>query len=133
MRMTTLVALCLTAAGCGGVPESKRFFDDRPVDGFYRVHITETENTCNDRDLDPDAPDPLVEFYLRDDGLYDVRHDSDNIPGPRSIEDVDRTGGVIDHHLSYMNSLDWDYGLVGTASATSEKTKNSATSKEECL
>lgn len=114
MRTFLVLAALATVSACGAASDGARAFDGRPLDGFFVVTPEVLSNTCGNTYDDAEGS-MLVEFYLRDDGLYDIRHGSNVIPGPKLIEEVERDGGNIDYHVDHATSIDVDYRLTGTA------------------
>lgn len=114
MKLLNVLAITLFVSGCGSEPEPKpKFWDGRPVDGYYRVQISHLKNTCGDS-MPSATARPFVDMYLRDDGLYDIRQGSLDIPLPFTLEGVDRTGGNVDHEYSYTsNGTEYSFSVSG--------------------
>gem|GEM_PF-7049696 len=93
------MALLATAlVSCGD--DEKPFWDGRPVDGPYYVTLQQLKNECYGMEPDEDTV-IIVDMFLRDDGLHDLRHNSFWLPGPMNVEAVTRDGGNIDHTYAW--------------------------------
>lgn len=112
MRVMSALCAVLFFGACGDdIRPEQKFWDDRPVDGYYRVQVSHLKNTCGDG-MPSTTARPFVDMYLRDDGLYDIKQSSLDIPLPFTLEGVARPGGNVDHEYSYVGSGETEYSFT---------------------
>jgi len=109
-----VITVTLTCAACGGSED--RFWDDRPVDGQYRITISQQKNTCAKDGAGPDET-AVVDMFLRTDGLYDLSHGVWWLPLDFTVEGINRDGGNVDHEKKWKSEgsdTTYRYTIKGT-------------------
>jgi len=112
MKRPVALPMLLLVVSCGD--DKPGFWDDRPVDGQYRVTIEQSKNTCNDAAFDPQATS-IIDMFLRPDGLYDLRHGNFWVPIPFTVSGLPRPGGNVDYGEKWKSGGDeYSYSIKGT-------------------
>ena len=124
--------LTLTLAACGDGP---KFWDDRPVDGQYRITISQQRNTCAKEGPGPDEK-AVVDMFLRTDGLYDLSHGVWWLPLDFTVEGIDRAGGNVDHEKKWKSQdgkTTYSYAVKGTVTPDEMDLKVEFNGTNDCV
>jgi len=113
-KLGLVLFLAAVLAACGD--DEPGFWDERPVDGQYRVTISQQKNTCAEDGPGADET-AIIDMFLRTDGRYDLRHGVWWLPLDFTVSGLDRPGGNIDHEKKWKSSdgkTTYSYALRGT-------------------
>jgi hypothetical protein len=124
--MKRFTALCSVAFALIACDAENISHDGDPVDGPYTLALTKIHETCydltdgiradvpsSDKDFEDAAAE--VDVFLRPDGLVDLRHSSNYLPGSLDgvIERIDRSAGRDLKSVDQTRTVKSEYSTIG--------------------
>ncbi len=132
-HLRSALALVFSLSACGD--DGPDFWDDRPVDGQYRVTVSQQRNTCAEDGPGPDET-AVIDMFLRTDGLYDLRHGVWWLPLDFNVEGVARPGGNVDHERTWKSGdgkTTYRYAIKGTVTPDEMDLKVEFRGTKDCI